>query len=533
MNRNLNVSVNIAADGLATAVIKSVTDSEEVYRKNTQVYLAEYLKNTKVGRLLFNVCYKRSVTDSDTMDSVLYNVETDELGFAVKGEDGMVIKHPIPECTTNTLFKGYRELAEREIDIIAMAVEETHRYGAEAWLSVRMNDHHFAQDPLFNSTLSYEHPDKYGVDGSRQCLDFSTKTVQNYYREYIRELCTKYDIDGIELDFLRSCPIMTEVNQENMQDLSAYVAELKEMVSTAGAKPIGLSARVYSVEEENLGYGIDAAQWVADGSIEMLVPEGWYIPTYFSIPVEKWRESIAAKNTKNHSYTLLPGTDWGVLCDIRDREGYRMWLTLEQFKGFASSAYQRGADGVYLFNHFAPWSEHGAWTWYMDDQGRLHVKNIFREKLEAADSREASEKGMRTYVHTCRNFKCSIYPAPVSDEKSCEIEVNTGSAPAAGTYEILIGIDRKEGWDEDLLTVELNGAKTLQIQDVKAPVGFEWKVSEENSPYADHVSEVAPRVMRFVPEDLKYVKDGNNQICIRGTKKEQSVKWIEVCVEAE
>ena len=282
------------------------------------------------------------------------------------------MKTIVPVCESTTMLSKYRAMIERKIDVIDMVIGMTHDYEAEAWLSVRMNDHHFFDDPGFNSLFSYKYAEQVGVNHSRTYLDFSKTAVQNYYKAYITELCEKYDIDGIELDFLRSCPIMTNVNEENRQTLNRFVQEIRNIIdqfSEKRGKEIRLSARVYPEEQMNLDYGVDAAQWIADGSISTLVVEGWYIPTYYHIPVHNWRESIDARNTQNYPYSLLCGADWAVRCDSRAKEGYIMWLTLEQLKGFASSAYESGADGIYFFNHFNPNSDAGAITYYIDEDG--------------------------------------------------------------------------------------------------------------------------------------------------------------------
>ena len=536
MKRNENLAVNLAADGIQAAVVFSTDKSEAAYKQLAEDYVGVYLKNSSVGKLLFNVCYKRAITDSDVFDSVLYNVALNKDGTPKKDENGNSVKTISPAAAGTNMLNNFRKMQERGIDVVEMLVNATKDYGTEAWLSVRMNDHHFSDDIGFNSTLSYYRASEIGVNSSRTYMDYTSEVVQNYYKGYIRELCENYDIDGIELDFLRSAPLMSKVDNTHISELNNYIKELNKTLEQVGkkkGKTIKLSARVYSTPEHNLSYGIDAAQWIADNSISMLTAEGWYIPTYYSIPIELWRSEIDAKNKDNHPYSLLGGTDWAVRCDSNAKTGYVMWITLEQLKGFASAMYERGADGIYLFNHFQPDAAAGAWTYYVDENGLKTSKNILNDKLIAADSQVKAEMGMRAYVNTCRDYHNTLYPISITYTKGYTVSMNTGAKPQDGYYTVIVGVDANDGYTENNLSVFVNGIKAKQIGDVPKAKGFVWKESTTPEPAANHVSEIAPRVMQFTVEDLSVIRDGENTITIANTAsgKLQSVKWIEIQVD--
>ena len=532
MGRNMNICVNIAADGFEGEIIKSTLLDASAYRMYVKKYVANYLEGTNVGRMMYNVSYRRSVVDSDTVDSMLYNVARDADGFLIRDASGKTQKTVSPE-PTSPMLKLYRTMIERDIDIFAMAVKETQEYEAEAWFSIRMNDHHYIDDPGFNTSFSYDTPELSGVNGSRRSMDFTKPAVQAYYREYVRELCENYAIDGIELDFLRSCPIMAEGTEENRKILNEYVASLRTVIDEVAEKKgrtIGLAVRVYSEEKQNLDYGIDVAQWIADGSVDQVTVAGWYVPTYYNIPLEAWRESIDERNALGYDYTLLAGTDWGVRCDSRPYEGYVMWITLEQFKGFVSASYQKGADGIYLFNHFLPTNDHGGTTYYVDEEGYKTRELVLKDKLIAANSQTEAEEGERVYVHTCRDSENTLYPIKIGDA-SYTFALNTGIAPE-NEYIVRIGIDAAEGYESNLLSVKVNGFKTEQIEDVTAERGFEWTSSTASEPVAQHVSETCARVLQFSLTDLDVLEDGENtvEITSKNPAFPQSIKWLEICV---
>lgn len=538
MERNKNVVVNIPSDGLEEEVILAPDLPEEEYRENVKKYISEYLEDTVCGRMFFNICYKRSVVHSDTADTYLYNIKRGKDGVPILDESGKPTKEPSPEIDTAFLNKGYRAMLERNIDIIKMAVDETKKYGAQAWLAVRMNDHHCADDPGFNSSFAYERAKELGVNGSRTYIDYTKTPVQNYYRNYIKEICYNYDIDGIELDFLRSAPYMSEVNEENTELITQFVASIRKITDEASNKrnrKIGLAVRVYPKEHMNLEFGIDPALWVAKGYVDILTIEGWYIPTYYDFPVEGWRKSIEKQNKDGHKYTILCGTDCAVECDETPHIGKFMYISLEQFKGFASSAYSHGADGIYIFNHYItnkdnprhtiPGHGYATFNWDVDDEGNITERKVLKEKINSADSLMSSQIGKRCYLKTCTEAVEEFYPVVITPEKSFAFEVNTCQKPIEGYWHIVVGTD-----DESIPKVTLNGSEALYMGKIKPPKGFEYQQTETRFAFVNHVGETAGCVMNF-EADLNYLKNGVNTVEISSDKDEICVRWFEIQTE--
>lgn len=424
------------------------------------------------------------------------------------------------------MLNNYRVMIERGIDVIEILIRAARRYGAQVWLSVRMNDHHFPDDPGFNSMLSYTRADELGVNGSRTYMDYSHPAVRRYYMAYLLELCRKYDIDGLELDFLRSAPLLSDPGPQGQLILNRFLRDVKTEISAASSGRVRLSARIYSTPEHNLSFGIDAAQWIADGSLDSLTVSSFYIPTFFSIPIDQWRMQIDKRNTANHPYSILAGTDWAVRCDSRDGIGCLVWLTLEQLRGFASSAYHRSADGIYFFNHFSTDNTYGAVCFYMDERGDLVPRNVLRDKFFAAASRKASESGLRSYVNTCRTFYNDLYPIWLSAGDTFTAVINTGSRFDSGTYCIILGLD--EG--SDAPEVYINGIAADRGVPLDKPNGSGVLALEGNMPVARHISEVAPIVLRYDLQVLDTVRDGDNtlRLALSGNADHASVKWVEI-----
>ncbi len=550
--RSGGVMSNIPAETLeANAFVRGVVTTEEDARKNIRAFVGELLKNAPAAKLLFNVCYKRSMVDSDVIDSAAYNLEFDENYVAQKDAQGKARKTPIPRTHAGSphsywVGDAYSQAIQKGIDAYRIAIEETHRLGGEAWFDLRMNDHHNANDPNFNSQLGYsaQYAPK-GPEGfaGRTYLDYTNPVVSEYYKRYIKELCENYDLDGIEFDYQRSTPIMpSPVTEENILKMNQYQKDLRQIVNASGKK-IQIAARVLADEKAAVhDAGLDAAQWIADGSIDVVVVSGWYIPTYYGIDIQDWRAKIDARNTAHHPYEIYAGADYATRCDSTLGEGYIIWATAEQLRGFADRCYSEGTDGIYLFNlsdvfdHNVGLSINSSPRMAISEEGEptlLDNHDIFLDIYKGITSKEAAETGLRSYVNSTVDYANDLYPIRLSGGGSYQFTMNTGTKPAGGYYVVAVGVSDEPGYLEDLLSVSVNGTPATQIGDMPQRKGFLWqKHGKDREPVAMNESETAPRMMQFeVP--LSAVTDGRNEITITNhDPREQAVKWLGLRVDA-
>lgn len=383
MNPKNILAINIPADGLFLAILRKANGdlSAENCSRIIRDYIDRHLE-AKPDMILLNVCYRRCLTPSEVFDSYLYNVETDENGCAVKDAAGTTIKTLSP--TTDKVSKYFasfitcaRVLLESGIDIYQIAVEQIKKAGCQVYLSLRMNDVHFTGDPAINSGFATKNGGQHTVGRDGVSLDFTQKAVQNHFCQYIDELLRTYPVDGIELDWLRGPGCLPEDRRSDFSVLNTYMQRVRKQLDSFD-KTLHLAVRVLATEQENLRNGVDVCQWIADGSIDMVTVENFYIPTNFEMPISQWRASIQKKNTAQRPYCLLCGSDWAVSC-VRN---YNLAMTPALVRGFACECISSGADGVYLFNFF----EEDDTSSYelVTDGNRASLKNCFSERMKAA-----------------------------------------------------------------------------------------------------------------------------------------------------
>jgi len=230
-------------------------------------------------------------------------------------------------------------------DYIGFVFRTLREMGIPAIASLRMNDAHMSSDPtgpvagrFWMNHQEWLLGDPYNY--YRSCLDYTQPAVREYLRRLVMEVVEKFpDIDGVELDGLRSpyffpdgegrerAPLMTELISQVRADLDKAAAE-------RGRESYLLRVNVPRSPELALEWGMDVATWDADGLVDGISP-GCY-GTDYQLPIGDWKE-LLSDNVPVHSY-------------INCSQQMGQYLSLEEYRGAAASAWNQGADGVYLFN---------------------------------------------------------------------------------------------------------------------------------------------------------------------------------------
>ena len=257
-------------------------------------------------------------------------------------------------------------------DVIRVFLDECHARNLVPFISMRMNDmHHIMRgnsepDPAKREAAMAEfqffadHPewrlgDSYPSKGSRAVLDWANKPVRDHRIAILREVCENYDIDGLELDFMRAYvyfnPKRTPL-AERRAIMTDFVRQVRQLLdrTARGGKHRWLCVRIpgYGVSYDEAG--IDLAAFCHSG-VEMVNVSGHYftdqqleiamirrqVPPHVAIYAEM--QFVTAIGTAPVS--AVPG---GMQRAVNRR------TTDAQFYTTAALAYARGADGVSAFN---------------------------------------------------------------------------------------------------------------------------------------------------------------------------------------
>ena len=260
-------------------------------------------------------------------------------------------------------------------DVVQIFIDRCRQRQQAAFISFRMNDAHnkeFADlkpgekvgGSIGMSVTKFfvEHPEyrlKPGfLRGADLVQNWAVPEVRAQKFALIRELCENYDIDGLELDFLRfySYFRLEETPLEQRRAImTGFVREVRELLdhTTRDGRRRWLCARVPCHLPALDVLGLDLKALVAVG-VDMLNASEHYFTTQ-----QNDLAVIRAQTQGAALYFELCHTIWK---GDKVAKGYDVFpfrrATREHLHTSAHLAYARGADGISLFN-FAYYRQHG------------------------------------------------------------------------------------------------------------------------------------------------------------------------------
>jgi len=281
-------------------------------------------------------------------------------GYDPAGPDDQPVLQYLPKESirpTRNRLDAVKRLADQGIDFHHEALARCRQRGVGAWLSIRMNDVHACMDednPLLSRffvqhraarKLRAMHRDRYWMD---RALDWEQPDVQEHYFKLVREVLNRYDLDGLELDWMRFVVHFRPGRElEGGKVITAWMQQVKAECAKAEQRwghPIKLGARVPTRPETARRLGLDGVAWAKEGLIDLLVVTPFWATTDFDVPVAEWKR-------------LLEGTavHFAVSTEVRYQpapEGPAQMISPELLAGLGATIFHGGADSVYLFNIF-------------------------------------------------------------------------------------------------------------------------------------------------------------------------------------
>lgn len=288
-----------------------------------------------------------------------------------------------PELATGRAY----ELHDLGTDALEVITDFCHAHDMETFWSMRMNDTHDSGNPDLFCPWKEEHPEY--LVGKKQKLaypfgcnrwssvDYGVPEVREQVFRIFEEVCTNYDIDGIEMDFFRH-PVLFKaqmtgkpVTQEQCDQMTGLVQRVRRMADAVGKKrgrPILMGVRI----PDSVGYckelGIDLVRWLEEDLIDLVAGAGYF-------KLEPWETFADLCHEHGVPY-------YACLVSRRIMGGGEpeAGTEIQVWRGEAWNAWQAGVDGIYTFNRFNP------------------KDAIFRELGDPAVLRDLPRKDQTTYV---------------------------------------------------------------------------------------------------------------------------------------
>ena len=260
------------------------------------------------------------------------------------------------------------ELHRRGTDIMHVVADQAHRHGVEVVAGMRMSDTHQRQpdpDSPGVTQLMLDHPE-YTIrrqDGMQEtALDYSFREVREHRLAILRELAEGYDIDGLELDFVRwGKHFAREEAPFKVDIMTDFVGRVRETLDEAARRRardrLVLGVQVPRSLYLSLLCGLDARAWVTRGWLDYIIQCDTNSPDP-QIPVAEFASFCRDSQCTHHVRMGNMMAHWGSKPYVTGRTTayknskgyYGMVLTAEEACGTAANIYGFGADGLGLWN---------------------------------------------------------------------------------------------------------------------------------------------------------------------------------------
>lgn len=256
-----------------------------------------------------------------------------------------------------------RKLVEAGTCPLKIVTDFAHGHGLEAFASVRMNDVHDSGVIAGMQTLwKQEHPEYLVRSPHGHRIHSLYDTAQDYAHEAVRqrkfeiidEIGRRYDIDGVELDFVRHPVLFSSVmgdgpaTEQEIGIVTDFIrrirARLRELAAARG-RPILLAVRTPDTVRQSRRIGLDLEAWMAGGLIDIWIVGGGYAPEWLAV------EPLTTL-AHRHGVQVYPCNNWATRGFGEAPGGF-----VASARALAASWYHQGADGVYFWNVGTPFLE--------------------------------------------------------------------------------------------------------------------------------------------------------------------------------
>ena len=257
-------------------------------------------------------------------------------------------------------YENVKSLIDAGYDPLNILIERAHEKGMDFFASLRLNH---PMDPAdednpFNWQFRMDHPEWCLTGEGKHSFNWVHPEVRAERFAYIEEYLTKYDIEGLELEFT-FCPYYFEADEaeRNAPIMTDYLLEVRRLADETAAergRPFEIGARVLPTQAGNLAQGLDVAAWIQEGLLDFVAPTIYQDHQVdANLPFE-WLVDLA-DGTECHVYPTLQRAVRGldIADDRMEPNSLELHATIEQLRAGAASFWDRGADGIYML--FLKW----------------------------------------------------------------------------------------------------------------------------------------------------------------------------------
>ena len=245
----------------------------------------------------------------------------------------------------NKTDTGVRGFEEAGYDLVQVLLDRARERGIEFIAGLRMNDRHGGTE---SRPFCTEHPE-WQLTEFPGGMDYKYDGVRQAVLSFVEEFLERYDVDGIELDWMRWCHMFRPSEAEsNAPLLTDFMTRMRKLVDHAARKrgrgKLLLGVRIPQTLAECQTLGFDVNAWVQQGMVDYINPSDFALLD-FNIRVEDFVALTRGTACKVYP-SVIPIVRWGNNTQVHSAASYR---------AAADNYYAFGADGVSSYNYQYHW----------------------------------------------------------------------------------------------------------------------------------------------------------------------------------
>lgn len=407
-----------------------------------------------------------------------------------KEEQGQSVDYSETCCKT-----AHHIWHEKKLDLFQLWIDACRESQITPWLSFRMNDAHchFETPHYLISDFFYEHLDEYArcrherpFGGNRdyydRCRDFGIEEVRVEMLAYIEEALERYDVDGIELDFMRELWCFQPGHeQESANVMTDFVQKVKELVQAAEQRyrhKIKIAVRCHANPIYSMEFGFDVLEWAKRGLVDLIVPSPRWATCDNDMPIALWKKMMEPYCVKVAGCVELLS---------RSYPGSKLvYNTVDSAIGSAVNILSQGADKLYLFNYFdSPDEMLVGERRRITEENDVHKAEGYYKLLAVAGDLEKAMDMPRKHIVTYSDIAPlgrklgAALPIKITGTGPHFVRVVTGKIPTGKGAMLRLGIESEEALNpENDIAVYVNSNRVgfVEVQTCGDPALTECPV---------------------------------------------------------
>lgn len=418
--------LNIDINSVNTPFLNEAAEREPFIEETMYPFVDQYA-DTQVKALSFCIFCQYSATPS--------KIWSDSLAlYDRRMENGVEVRY----CDQ---YQGIYQWYRHGIDPYAVWFRRCRQRGMEAWMSIRMNDCHCPDDVacFIRSDFFYEAREKGWMIGDsyryyRHCFDYAVPEVRKKMLDYIEEQLYRYDVDGLELDFMRepfcfdypNCPDKIEI----MNGFMGEVNKLRRQAEDFRGHGIKCIVRLPREMEQCLILGFDPETWAKEHWVDHINVTPRWETCDNDMPIRAWKERFPETEISAGIETLC----------LRNDEGPHH-ATADVVNGLAAAYSSQGADAIYLFNFYLnPYRNFNMYGINMKEE-KERTDTIIRRCGKGETILAAPRRHIITYQDIAPKG-CVRYrplPLPLKANEPQNISLPIGYVPGGRAAKLILG----------------------------------------------------------------------------------------------